>query len=120
MTTVEIFDPALCCDSGVCGAEVDQDLVTFSAELTRAKSQGASIQRYNLAQQPMEFAGNPVVAGFLQRSGSASLPLILVDGEVALAGRYPRREEIARWCGLTQPAALPMLTNDCCGGGGTC
>ncbi len=120
MTSVEVFDPALCCDSGVCGADVDQDLVTFSAEFGYATKQGATIQRYNLAQQPIEFATNPVVAGFLQRSGPQSLPLTLVDGQIALAGRYPRRAEIAGWCGLTEPAALPLLATGCCGGGGSC
>ena len=40
------------------------------------------------------------VKGFLERSGQEALPLILVDGEVALAGRYPNRAELARWAGI--------------------
>ena len=52
----------------------------------------------------MEFANNQVVRNFLERSSAEALPLILVDGEVALAGRYPHRTEIARWAGLAKPA----------------
>ena len=99
MTTIQVFDPALCCSTGVCGVDVDQELVGFSADVDWAKQNGVHIERFNLAQQPMAFAENPLVKGFLERSGEEALPLILVDGEVALAGRYPHRSELARWTG---------------------
>jgi len=105
MKTIQVFDPAMCCNTGVCGADVDQQLVTFSADVDWAKQQGAKIERFNLAQQPMEFANNPVVKGFLERSGQEALPLVLVDGEVALAGRYPNRGELAHWNGIVEPQA---------------
>lgn len=108
MKTIQIFDPALCCSSGVCGPETDPALVAFAADFDWAKKQGANIERFNLAQQPLLFAQNETVKGFLARSGKESLPLILVDGEVALAGRYPKREELARWADLkvdAEPAA---------------
>jgi len=95
MSSIQVFDPALCCSTGVCGVDVDQELVGFSADVDWAKQNGAAIERFNLAQQPMVFAENLVVKGFLERSGAEALPLILVDGEVALAGRYPNRAELA-------------------------
>jgi hypothetical protein len=101
MTTIQVFDPALCCSTGACGVDVDQELVGFSADVDWAKQNGANIQRFNLAQQPMAFAENLVVKGFLERSGAEALPLILVDGDVALAGRYPTRTELARWAAIT-------------------
>ena len=103
--SIQVFDPAMCCNSGVCGTEVDQQLVSFSADLNWAKNNGAQIQRFNLAQQPMDFANNKVVKDFLERSGQETLPLILVDGEFALAGRYPNRTELARWAGITEAVA---------------
>ncbi len=114
MTTIQIFDPASCCSSGVCGSDVDQELVSFSADVDWAKQQGAAIERFNLAQQPMAFADNSTVKAFLESSGAEALPLILVDGEVALAGRYPNRGELARWTG----AAVEEETEEssCCGG----
>ncbi|TAL86163.1 MAG: arsenite efflux transporter metallochaperone ArsD [Rhodanobacter sp.] len=120
MKKIEIFDPAMCCGTGVCGVDVDQQLVTFAADVDWAKHQGASIERFNLGQQPMAFVDNLVVKGFLNRSGQEALPLILVDGEVALAGRYPRRTELARWLSIaseTLSAAPAQSSGGCCGSG---
>lgn len=118
MTTIHVFDPALCCSTGVCGVEVDQQLVGFSADVDWAKLNGAAIERFNLAQQPLAFAENRVVKGFLERSGAEALPLILVDGEVALAGRYPNRAELARWAGIAQTEEKPE--SGCCSGSKCC
>jgi hypothetical protein len=105
MTTIQIFDPALCCSTGVCGVETDQALVTFAADVNWAKQNGAQIERFNLAQQPLAFAENSNVKSFLERSGQEALPLILVDGDIALAGRYPNRTELARWAGVEETPA---------------
>lgn len=124
MTTIQIFDPALCCSSGVCGVEVDQKLVTFAADVDWAKQNGARIERFNLAQQPMAFAENALVKSMLERSGEGALPLTLVDGEVALAGRYPTRDDLTRWTTQTPadtaaPVAAkpPASSGGCCSGG---
>ncbi len=125
MKTIQIFDPALCCSSGVCGQDVDPALVSLAADLDWAKQQGAVIERFNLAQQPIDFAQNATVKAFLERSGAEALPLVLVDGDVALAGRYPNRAELTRWAGLAAPAAAPVLAEvapagSCCSGGKCC
>ncbi len=106
MSKIQVFDPAMCCSTGVCGVDVDQKLVTFAADVDWAKQQGAEIQRYNLSQQPLEFANNQVVRDFLDKSGQDALPLILKDGEVALSGRYPSRDELAGWLGVKQAPSL--------------
>ena len=120
MKKIEIYDPALCCSTGVCGVDVDQNLVTFAADVDWAKQNGAQIERFNLAQQPMAFAENPVVKDFLERSGQEGLPLILVDGAIALAGRYPNRAELARWAGITQTEAEASPAGNCCAGSRCC
>ena len=119
MKSIQVYDPAMCCSSGVCGTDVDQQLVTFSADVDWARQQGVQIQRFNLAQQPMDFASNQVVRGFLERSGAESLPLILVDGEVALAGRYPHRSELARWAGIASVIEI-KASAACCSGSSCC
>jgi hypothetical protein len=118
MATIQVFDPALCCSTGVCGVETDQALVTFAADLDWAKQNGALIERFNLAQQPLAFADNAAVKGFLERSGQEALPLILVDGDIALAGRYPSRAELARWAGVKEAAELKQ--GGCCSGSSCC
>lgn len=120
MKAIQIFDPALCCSTGVCGVDVDQALVDFSADVQWAQQNGARIERFNLAHEPMAFADNLVVKGFLERSGQEGLPLILVDGDIALAGRYPSRTELARWTGLALPASAAAASAEGCCSGGRC
>jgi hypothetical protein len=115
MLNIEVFDPALCCSTGVCGVDVDQALVAFSADVEWARQKGVHITRFNLAQQPVAFAENAAVKAFLARSGAEALPLTLVDGEVAMAGRYPTRGDLARWAGLGGVTEL-KVQNSCCGG----
>lgn len=119
MSHIQVFDPALCCSTGVCGTDVDQLLVTFAADVEWARHQGAAIVRFNLAQEPDAFATNPAILGLLQRSGQKVLPVVLVDGEVAMAGRYPQRAELAQWAGLTSSRAIPVATS-CCSGPDCC
>jgi hypothetical protein len=119
MKSIQIYDPALCCSSGVCGVEVDQQLVSFAADVEWAKQQGIAVERFNLAQQPLAFAQNAVVKGFLERSGADSLPLVLIDGEFALAGRYPTRDELARWAGV-EAVPVAQAAGGCCSGGRCC
>jgi hypothetical protein len=116
MTKIDVYDSAMCCSTGVCGVDVDQRLVNFAADVEWAKQQGMRIERFNLGQQPLEFANNATVKGFLQRSGEASLPLILVDGEVAMAGRYPSRAELTRWAGVAAVPTTNKTEGGCCGG----
>lgn len=97
MKTLTVFDPAMCCSTGVCGSDVDQVLVDFSADVQWLKSRGVQVERYNLAQQPMSFVQNEKAKAFLEASGAEGLPLILLGGETVMAGRYPKRAELARW-----------------------
>lgn len=125
MSGIEIFEPALCCSTGVCGPDVPQELVSFSADLDWLRSQGGAVQRFNLAAEPAAFAERPPVVQFLQVSGSEGLPLVLVDGAVAMTGRYPGRDQLARWAGLTSvPAGRTELDlapqPTCCGGTDCC
>jgi arsenite methyltransferase len=102
MSVVEVFEPALCCATGVCGEDVDQGLVTFSADMDFVRSQGGNLRRYNLASEPLAFAENEAAKGFLQVVGSKGLPLVLVDGVTAMTGGYPDRAQLAKWAGVTE------------------
>ncbi|KQS98779.1 arsenite efflux transporter metallochaperone ArsD [Cellulomonas sp. Leaf395] len=122
MSKIEVFEPAQCCSTGVCGPDVAQDLVTFSADLDWVREQGAAVSRFNLAGEPAVFVDNPAVLDFLRVSGSDGLPLVLVDGAVAMAGRYPSRAELERWAhtdvaAMAARTVLPISSGGCCGGG---
>lgn len=126
MTTIEIFEPAMCCSTGVCGTDVPQELVTFSANLDWLRSQGGQIQRFNLASEPTAFTGRPNVVDFLKVSGSEGLPLVLVEGTIAMTGRYPDRDQLARWAELAPVSAgrteLGLVDQEAsgCGDSGCC
>jgi Arsenical resistance operon protein ArsD len=119
MKSIQIFEPSLCCSTGVCGVDVDQALVTFAGDLHWAKQHGLAIDRVNLAQQPQAFAETEAVRGLLERSGEASLPVTLVDGQVVLAGRYPTRSDLAQWADVRQLAIAEPAVG-CCGGTSRC
>lgn len=95
MTRIDVFDPPLCCSTGVCGPEVDPALVQFAADLKWFQQQGATVSRHNLAQQPLEFAQNETVRDALQEDDEV-LPLVLVDGSIVSRGKYPTAQELAK------------------------
>lgn len=107
MPTISVFEPALCCNTGVCGEAVDPKLVAFTADMAWLAEQGATIARHNLANDPLAFAHDEVAKRFLEIAGSAGLPLVCVDGVSVLTGRYPNRAELSHWAGLQPPAAIP-------------
>ncbi len=119
MTAIRVFDPAMCCSTGICGPSVDPNLVQFAADLDWLKTQGVSVERFNLAQQPAAFAADAAVKAALETKGEAGLPLVKVDGEVKSSGLFPSRDELAAWAGLGAKAnaildAKPKV-GGCCG-----
>lgn len=103
MVTIRVFDPAMCCSTGICGPSVDPKLARFAADLDWLKSQGVSVERFNLAQQPAAFAEDAAVKSALETKGEAGLPLVKVNGEVKSSGAYPSRDELAAWVGVGAP-----------------
>lgn len=119
MVNIAVYEPALCCNTGVCGPDVDQSLVNFTADVDFFRTSGVEIKRHNLANDPQAFVDNPVVMNFLQAAGSESLPLVLVDNVTVLTGRYPTRDMLARYAG--QATTLrPRINLVTAGGGGCC
>ena len=105
MTRIDVFDPPMCCSTGVCGPSVDPRLTAFAADLEWLSAQGVTVTRHNLVQDPQAFLAEASVTSELQRSGDSCLPLILVDGKLVEKGVYPRRDELARLAGITAAAS---------------
>jgi hypothetical protein len=100
MKRVAVFDPAMCCSTGVCGPSVDPALPQFAADIEWLKSKGIEVERYNLAQQTAAFTANEVVKSLLNSKGTKCLPLILIGGEIVSEGSYPDREQLSVLTGV--------------------
>lgn len=119
MTTLEIFDPAMCCPTGVCGVDSDPELARFAADLAWIGEQGIAVSRHNLLQDPAAFAANPLVVREME-AGMERLPVLLVNGEVASTGMYPTRDQLARRLGLAKPRITIGSDSGCCTPGSGC
>lgn len=108
MAVLQVFDPPMCCSTGICGPKVNPTLTRFAADLEWLKGQGVTIHRFNLAHEPGAFANNPVVQQTLEEIGPLCLPLILVDGRAVSRGVYPSREELAAFVGTASPQSAQM------------
>ena len=100
MAKIEVFDPAMCCPTGVCGPKINARLARFASDLEALKQAGASVTRYNLSQQPAAFVENELVAATLREKGEC-LPLILIDGQIVAEKSYPTREDLASLAGVS-------------------
>ena len=97
MSTIEVFDPPMCCSTGVCGPSVDPALATFAGDLGALSELGISVSRYNLSQEPRAFAEDSMMRELLHERGDDALPVIRVNGELRASGRYPTRGELEAW-----------------------
>lgn len=112
---IQVFDPPMCCSTGICGPSVNPERVQFAADLDWLKHQGLEVERYNLSQQPEAFVTNPVVKGALAAEGNSCLPLTLVDGHIVCKGCYPSLEALVGSAGLENKAgASAAKVSRCC------
>lgn len=93
MKKMQIFEPAMCCPTGLCGVGVDPELLRISTVLNALKKNGVTVDRFNLTDAPIEFVNNQAVNQFLNTQGVEKLPVAVVDGEIVITGRYPSNEE---------------------------
>ncbi len=105
---IEIYDPAMCCSSGLCGPSIDPVLVKVNDAVLALKKQGVEVERFNLAQQPKAFINNPKIKQLLTKNGKKILPVILVNGELFKTGEYPSYEELCQALGIEPLKAKPI------------
>ncbi|SDP62967.1 MULTISPECIES: arsenite efflux transporter metallochaperone ArsD [Halobacillus] len=94
---LEIFDPAMCCSTGVCGPSVDPELTRVASAVFSLQKKGFQIERYNLANDPGKFTENKKASDFLHEKGPDALPLVLLNGEVVMESSYPSNAQLSEW-----------------------
>lgn len=112
---IRVYDPAMCCSTGVCGPGVDPELARFASDVAWLQKLGVQVERFNLSQQPAAFAASPGVKDALAARGTEVLPIVMVDDRVAVEGAYPSRETLAALAGVVV-RKLAVAANDaaCC------
>ena len=91
---LELFEPSLCCDSGVCGPEPDKVLIDLQNTILLLKKAGIETKRYAINQAPQVFVKNAVVRDFIKANGPGKLPLTLLDNQIIKSGSYPTVHEL--------------------------
>ncbi|MGS0745985.1 arsenite efflux transporter metallochaperone ArsD [Syntrophomonas erecta subsp. sporosyntropha] len=116
MKKVEIFDPAMCCPTGVCGPSIDPELMRIATVINSLKDKGIIIKRHGLSNEPQDFIANKVIGDLLQKEGAEILPVTLVDGAVAKTKEYPTNDEIEKWLETEIGSKASIITSSCCCG----
>lgn len=125
MKKMSIYEPAMCCETGLCGVGVDTELLRISTVLNTLKKNGIEVKRANLNSAPMEFVNNKTINEFVNKEGVEKLPAVLLDDEIIITGRYPTNKEFIELLDLPEGiiAMKEKAKEDsgcCCGEGGCC
>lgn len=101
MKKIELFEPAMCCPTGVCGPSVDETLlmITNSFEALQ-KVADVDAKRHCLSDEPATFSKNPDVLNAIKKDGKDALPITIVDGKVVKVGEYPTQDELTQYTGV--------------------
>ena len=120
MKKIKIFEPAMCCSTGICGVGVDPELLRISTVLETLKKNGVRIDRFNLNSAPAEFITDQTIKAYINEKGPEGLPAVMIDGEIVITGRYPTNEEFTKLFGLSEDVLGQQEKSEsggCCEGG---
>lgn len=122
MKKMYIYEGAMCCSTGVCGPSPDEELMRVSTLVDKLTKSGASIERYNLTNNTKEFVENKTINNLLREKGEDILPVVMVNDEVVMTGRYPSNEEFYEILFLSDDAKEDTNSDgeSCCCGNGCC
>jgi hypothetical protein len=91
---VEIFDPPMCCPTGMCGPTIDQSLLDVNEMIAKLQSNGFRVERYQMSTNPGAFTGNAEVMKLIREKQMAALPIVAVRGKIIAESYYPKLAEI--------------------------
>ena len=91
---IELFDPPMCCPTGLCGPSLDQTLLNVSEMIMAVQAEGMTVERYQMTSHPQKFMNNNDVMHLVREQQMAALPITAVHGQVIKTGAYPTLEEL--------------------------
>lgn len=123
MKKMIIFEPAMCCSTGVCGPSVEPELLRISTVISNLKNNGVLVERYNLTSNPQIFVDNKEINRMLNTNGIEILPITMVDGNVVKIKAYPTDVEFCKHLGVSEKylkGTVKKITKGCGCEGGCC
>lgn len=93
MNHIVIYDPPMCCETGICGANVNSELLRVATLISKLNKMGTGISRYNLSQNPRAFVNNTKIRIILNAEGKNVLPITMVNDQIVKKGGYLTNEE---------------------------
>ena len=100
MKTLKIYDPAMCCPTGVCGTDVDTKLVQLASFLSSLDKKSFEVFRFGLTTEPAQYVSNKEVSRILNEVGVDELPLFFLDDELIFSKDYPNVPQLSAKLGL--------------------
>ncbi len=91
---VELFDPPMCCPTGLCGPTLDQSLLDLNEMILSLQAEGVRVERYQMSSNPNAFLANSEVMKLVREKDMTALPIVVVRGKVIKVGTYPTLAEI--------------------------
>ncbi len=91
---VELFDPPMCCPTGLCGPSLDQTLLNVSEMIAALQAEGTTVERYQMTSHPHKFMNNNEVMRLVREQQMAALPITAVHGQIIKTGAYPTLVEL--------------------------
>ena len=91
---VELFDPPMCCPTGLCGPSLDQTLLDVNEMIMSLQRENLRVERYQMTSNPNAFLDNAEVMKLVREKQMEALPIIVVRGKVIKVGAYPSEDEV--------------------------
>ncbi len=97
MTELQLYEEAMCCSTGVCGPDPDDELVEVSAALDQLDDEfeDVEISRANMQHNIDEFLETQRIYDLVQEHGPSILPITVVDDEIVAREEYLDYDELA-------------------------
>lgn len=114
MVEIKIFEPAMCCSSGVCGPTPDPELIRVNGDVEKLKQQGIKVMRYNLSSAPNAFVRHNEIMELIKTKGEEVMPITVINDEIVKTGSYMTSDEVA------DIIVVHDLSRNCCSPGDSC
>lgn len=99
---MKIYDPTLCCATGLCGVDIDPELMRMAVVLETLKKKGIPVERFNLKDNPQTYVDTKVINDCLMKESADVFPITTLDGEIVLKKSYPTNKQISEWLNVPE------------------